>query len=122
MESTLSFDNNISNVTRSMHYYLHSLRIVIFDYCNFTFHLTHDFYLSRLYTLQNSIVRCIYQINKFSHTNITQYLIKLHWLPIKSRCIYNLARLAHKARYHHSSDYLSSLITTNPIKLEQSTP
>ena len=91
----------------------------IFDYCNFIFHV----YISILQTLQNSIVRCIYQINKFSHTHIKQFLGKLHWLPIKSSCIYKIALLAHKALYHHIPDYLSWISSPlTPIKLERSTP
>ena len=133
MDSTLSFDTHISNITRSIHYHLHSLHIVrrsintdtaaliasayilpIFDYCNFIFHLIPDYHITRLQILQNSLVRCIYQIDKFSHTSITPYLIKLHWLPIKSRCTYKTALLTHKAIHHHSPDYLSSLININP--------
>ena len=79
----------------------------IFDYCNFTFHLIPNVYIARIHTLQNSIVGYIYQINKFSHTNIMQYLIKLYWLPIKSSCIYKIALLAHKSIHHYIPDYLS---------------
>ena len=132
MDTTLCLDKQIAHITKSIHYQLHSLRIVrrsintetasliasayilpIFDYCNFALHNIPDIHLSGLQVLQNSIVRCIFKIDKFSHTSITPYLMKLHWLPIKSRCLYKSLLIAHKAIHHSTPDYLATLIHQN---------
>ena len=132
MDTTLCLDKQIADITNSINYHHHSFRILrrlfntetaslidsayslpLFDYYNFALHNIPDIHLSGRQVLQNSIVRCIFLIDKFSHTSITPYLIKLHWLPIKSRCLFKYLLIAHKA-IHHSTPYcLATLIHQN---------
>ena len=129
MDTTLCLDKQIADITNSIIYHLHSLRILrrsintetaslidsayilpLFDYCNFALHNFPDIHFSGRQVFQNSIVRCIFLIDKFSHTSITPYLIKRHWLPIKSRCLFKYLLIAHKALHHSTPDCLATLI------------
>ena len=74
--------------------------------------------LTKLQILQNSIERCIFNIPKYSHTHISQFLVKLHWLPVRHIILYKTLLLAHKAIHHDSPDYLASLLK---LKLSTST-
>ena len=70
---------------------------------------------TKLHIFQNSIARCIFNIPKYSHTHISQFLAKLHWLPVRHRILYKTLLLAHNANHH---DYLASLLK---LKLPTST-
>ena len=72
----------------------------------------------KLTILQNSIARCIFNIPKYSHTHISPFLDKLHWLPVRHRILYKNLLLDHKAIDHDSPDYLVSLLK---LKLPTST-
>ena len=135
MDSTLIFDSHISNVSGSINYHLHYLRIVRYPSmlkssvhclcCHTSYLRLLQLHISPhpwlLHFKSSDTTKLIYQIDKFSCTNITQYLIKLHWLSIKSRYIYKMSLLDHKAINHYTPTtypFSSSLI---PIKLEWST-
>ena len=75
-------------------------------------------YITKLQILQNSIARCIFNIPKYSHTYISPFLVKLHWLPVRHRILYKTLLLAHKEIHHDSPDYLASLLK---LKLPTST-
>ena len=128
-DTTLSFKNHISHTIKSIHYQIHQLRLIrksisidtaklissayilpIFDYCNSLLLHLQSYQITRLQTLQNSLVRCIFKINHFSHDRISPLLIELHWLPIRQRILYKSLLLTHKAIHHNSPSYLTNLI------------
>ena len=124
-------------LTKVLNYQLHSLRLIrdsisistatiiasayillLFDYCNFILYNTPSSYITKIQILKNSIARCIFNIPKYSHTHISPFLVKLHWLPVRHRILYKTLLLAHKAIHHDSPDYLASLLK---LKLPTST-
>ena len=66
-------------------------------------------YFTKLQIIQHSIARCIFNIPKYSHTHISTFLAKLHWLPVSHRILYKNLLLAHKAIHPYFPDYLASL-------------
>ena len=142
-DNTFNFYRQLSHITKLLNYQLHSLRLIrhsilistatiiasayilpLFDYCNCILYNTPSSYITKLQILQNSIARCIFNIPKYSHTHISPFLVKLHWLPVRHRILYKTLLLAHKAIHHDSPDYLASLLklklptstTTPPIR------
>ena len=49
---------------------------------------------------------CIFNIPIYSHTHISPFLVKLHWLPVRNIILYKTILLAHKAIHHDSPNYL----------------
>ena len=136
-DNTFNFYRQLSHITKLLNYQLHSLRLIrhsisistatiiasayilsLFDYCNFILYNTPSSYITKLQILQNSLARCIFNIPKYSHTHISPFLVKLHWLPVRHRILYKTLLLAHKAIHHDSPDYLASLLK---LKLPTST-
>ena len=131
-DNTLNFYRQLSHITKLLNYQLHSLSLIrhsisistatiiasayillystLFDYCNFILYNTPSSYITKLQILQNSIARCIFNIPKYSHTHISPFLVKLHWLPVRHRILYKTPLLADKAIHHDSPDYLASLL------------
>ena len=136
-ENTFNLYRQLSHITKLLNYQLHSLCLIrhsisistatiitsayilpLFDYCNVILYNTPSSYINKLQILQNSIARCIFNIPKYSHTHISPFLVKLHWLPIRHRILYKTLLLAHKAIHNDSPDYLASLLK---LKLPTST-
>ena len=146
-DNTFNLYRQLSHITKLLNYQLHSLRLIrhsisistatilyfpvsayilpLFDYCNFILYNTHSSYITKLQILQNYIARCIFNIPKYSHTHISPFLVKLHWLPVqctvysvRHRILYKTLLLGHKAIHHDSPDYLASLLK---LKLPTST-
>ena len=136
-DNTFNVYRQMSHITKLLNYQLHSLRLIrhsisistatiiasayilpLFDYCNFILYNTPSSYITKLQILQNSLARCIFNIPKYSHTHISPFLVKLHWLPVRHRILYKTLLLAHKAIHHDSPDYLASLLK---LKLPTST-
>ena len=127
---TFNFYRQLSHITKLLNYQLHSqclstatiiasaYILPLFDYCNFILYNTPSSYITKLQILQNSIARCIFNIPKYSHTHISPFLVKLHWLPVRHRILYKTLLLAHKTIHHVSPDYLASLLK---LKLPTST-
>ena len=138
-DNTFNFYRQLTHITKLLNYQLHSLRLIrhsisistatiiasayilpLFEYCNCILYNTLSSYITKLQILQNSIARYIgiFNIPKYSHTHISPFLVKLHWLPVRHRILYKTLLLAHKAIHHDSPDYLASLLK---LKLPTST-
>ena len=62
--------------------------------------------------MQNACARLIFAEGKYCH--ITPPLIKLHWLPIKSRIAFKIILLTFKILHGTAPTYLDSLISLKP--------
>ena len=121
----LSMDYQISNMHKSIHYHLHSLRSIcnsiplsiaiiisssyilpLFDYCNNLLFNIPAYKLNKLQTLQNAVARCVFQLPRRSTDSIKPLLKQLHWLPIIYRIKYKLSLITHKVIHHNSLGYL----------------
>ena len=124
-DNTFNFYRQLFNIIKLLNYQLHSLRLIrnsisiftdtiiatayilpLFDYCNVILYNTPSSYITKLQILQNSIARCIFNIPNYSHTHISPFLVKLHWLPVRHSILYKTILLAHKEIHYDSPDYL----------------
>ena len=127
LDSLLRFDCYITEVSRSCHYHMrafHHIRnclsyetscavarcIVLsrLDYCNSLFHGAAKDNIHKLQTIQNSLVRIIYNLPPRSSTE--HLLNTLHWLPISKRITFKVALLAFKCKHGLAPTYLNDLI------------
>ena len=77
--------------------------------------MTTNMLLDRLQRVQNSAARLILRLPKSS--NITQHLVSLHWLPVKSRITYKVASLCYCCVNNTAPVYLSDLIQKKALPL-----
>ena len=121
------------SLSRSINYILHNLRTIRpfininttakllatslilprLDYCNSCLYASSQSIINKLQRIQNSAIRFIFNITKYSRHHISPLRTKLHWLPIKSRIIYKIALTIHLATHHNTPDYLANLLTPN---------
>ena len=132
-DANISMTDHISKIFSSSFYYLYNLRRIPKYLSNkSTESLVHSFVSSRLdylnsllYTyglpncsliklqrVQIASARLIFAEGRYCH--ITPFLIKLHWLPIKSRIVFKILLLTFKILHGTAPTYLNSLISLKP--------
>ncbi len=127
-DSNLSFDSQISSVSRACYFHIRDLRRIRrtldsdtarivatslvqskLDYCNSLYHGLPKSQLNRLQAIQNSLARCVTFTPRFHH--ITPVLKALHWLKIEQRIQYKIISLTYSSLQHNSPVYLRRLLT-----------
>ena len=73
------------------------------DYCNSLFYKMSKSNLNKLQKVQNAAARLV--LNRGRHASASPLLEQLHWLPVKSRCIFKILLLMYK--------YLNNLAPKN---------
>ena len=138
IDPTLQFNIQTKSLSQSINYILHNLRTIRpfinfntakllatsfilprLDYCNSCLYASSQSIINKLQRLQNSAIRFIFNITKYSRQHISPLRTKLHWLPIKSRIIYKIALTIHLATHLNTPDYLANLLTPNTTIYEQ---
>ncbi len=134
LDSNLSFENHISNVTKTAFFHLrniaklrnmlsvsdaeklvHAFMTSRLDYCNALLGGCPASSINKLQIVQNAAARVLTRSRKYDH--ITPILLSLHWLPIKFQyqlqniitCLLSRIRLS---VLHPSQSSLSSLTRT----------
>ncbi len=114
LDSNLSFENHISNVTKTAFFHLrnsvklrnmlpvsdseklvHAFMTSRLDYCNALLAGCPASSINKLQIVQNAAARVLTRSRKYDH--ITPILQSLHWLPIKFRISYKILLLTYKA-------------------------
>ena len=127
-DSNLSFDNQISNLSRACYFHIRDLRRIRrtldsetarivatslvqskLDYCNSLYHGLPKSQIKRLQAIQNSLARCVTLTPRFHH--ITPVLKALHWLRIEQRIEYKIISLTYSSLQHNNPIYLRRLLT-----------
>ncbi len=134
LDSKLSFENHISNVTKTAFFHLrniaklrnmlsvsdaeklvHAFMTSRLDYCNALLGGCPVSSINKLQIVQNSAARVLTRSRKYDH--ITPILQSLHWLPIKFRISYKILLLAYKALNDLAPAYLTNLLSRyNPTR------
>ncbi len=134
LDSNLSFENHISNVTKTAFFHLrnisklrnmlsvsdteklvHAFMTSRLDYCNALLGACPASSINKLQIVQNAAARVLTRSRKYDH--ITPILQSLHWLPIKFRISYKILLLAYKALNDLSPAYLTNLLSRyNPTR------
>ena len=79
------------------------------DYCNSLFRGLSCFSQHKLQSIQNTLSRIVTNHRKYAH--VTPILKKLHWLPVKYRCIFKTATLVYKFLHGGSSSYFELFLS-----------
>ncbi len=127
LDSNLSFENHISNVTKTSFFHLrnisklrnmlsvsdaeklvHAFMTSRLDYCNALLGGCPASSINKLQIVQNAAARVLTSSRKYDH--ITPILQSLHWLPSKFRISYKILLLAYKALNDLSPAYQSTII------------
>ena len=116
LDSTLSFQSHIKSITKSAFYQhkpvaetlIHAFITSCLDYCNGVLSGLPSKTLDRLQYVQNSAARVLTRTKPWQH--ITPTLIRLHWLPVKSRITYKILLLTYKSLHSLAPQYLSDLL------------
>ena len=85
-----------------------SLTLSHLDYSNIFSYNLPDYDMQRLQHVQNMTARLVLGREKFNST--TQFLITLHWLPVKSRITYKIALYVFKCLHKLVPSYLAELL------------
>ena len=96
------------------HLLVHSLVISKIDYCNSLYVGLSNYLLKKLQSVINRSVRLICSLPPRVPT--TQYLIELHWLPVKARIEFKICLLAFKALKFGQPRYLANLLSLQNIQ------
>ena len=75
------------------------------DNCNALLYGIADNQFQRLQSVQNAVARLITGSRRSEH--ITQVLCSLHWLPVRQRVTFKLAKLVHKCLNSQALTYLA---------------
>ena len=125
-DPALSFKKHVSNICRSSFYHIRDLRRIRIhlnkataislanalvssrlDHCNSLLFGCSEKYKTSLQRVQNCLARVV---TKASRLPESRPLLKLHWLPIKSRIKFKLNLLTYKALFMGTPSYLSDLL------------
>ena len=127
-DSSLSFSNQISAVSKSCFFHIRQLRRIRpslnhdtavllanslvsskLDFCNSLYYGLPESSIHRLQLIQNALIRGVFPgVRKLDH--ISAYRRRLHWLPVEQRITYKLATLTFKALDSGSPYYFSELL------------
>jgi hypothetical protein len=128
IDSNLSFDQQISALSRSCSYHLRDLRRICssfdfntastiatslvqskLDYCNSLYLNLPTYHINKLQVIKNNMARAITCKRKFDH--VTPALHSLHWLKIRQRIDYKIILLIYTALQTGQPQYLQQLLT-----------
>ena len=79
------------------------------DYCNSLFRGLSGLNQHKLQSIQNTLARIVTNHRKYAH--VTPILQKLHWLPVKYRCIFKTATLVYKFLHSGSPSYFEPFLS-----------
>ena len=71
--------------------------------------MTNRFYQHKLQSIQNTLACIVTNHRKYAH--VTPILQKLHWLPVKYRCIFKTATLVYKFLHSGSPSYFEPFLS-----------
>jgi len=131
-DTSLSFDQHVTNVVRACNFHLRSLRHLRLsltlesaksmatatigariDYCNSVLYGTMERNLNRLQKVQNATACTVHQAS--FQTSVTALHQQLHWLPIRQQITYKLATLTCKAKYCRTPLYLHEQLRDHQV-------
>lgn len=126
-DKSLTFDDHISSVCKSTHFYLrsigklrnllsreataqliHALITTRIDYCNSLLYNIPKNKLQRLQRIQNQAARILTRSRRAIH--ITPVLVNLHWLKVEQRIVFKILILTFKAYHGTAPSYLCDLV------------
>ena len=121
-------DKHVNEVSRTCFYHLRALRHIRqaitvsdanmiacsvvgsrLDYANAVLYGISSRNITRLQRIQNALARCV--VDSKAQRSSNALLHQLHWLPIRYRIDFKLAKLAFLARSSSTSSYLNSSVT-----------
>ena len=102
--------------SKCLHLLVHSLVISKIDHCNSLYIGLPNYLLRKLQSVINRSVRLLCSLPPQVPT--TQYLIELHWLPVKARIEFKICLLAFKALKFGQPRYLANLLSLQIVQLD----